>query len=168
MTPSAPNAQSRRVDVLRTIGCDDFEMGLLPVLRHQVRSVVEAQPQAFAHAFDIAVGRWGEAIGLPTALAMYKVAFAAVTSRALALETQDPLCPEARGLISDDEVQLVSMIHHMRRDNTSAARSAVAFVTRGRMDPELIRAGLGFAQRFPAAVRQQGRVSRRPTLSVVA
>lgn len=158
----------RCIEVLETIGCDAFEIGLLPVLRHLCVSARAADPKSWSRAFDIAVEHQGEAIGLSAAHGLNKVVLALFACREEGVDLQDPLCLDAKRDITDDEVQLLSMIHHMRRDNTAAARSAVAFVTRGRMDPELIRNGLAFAKRFPAGMGRHARVVGRPKLSVVA
>ncbi|SMP02282.1 hypothetical protein [Shimia sagamensis] len=155
-------------DVLETIGCDDFEIGLLPVLRHLCVSAQKGDPKSWSRAFDIAVERYGETTGLPAAHGLYKIVLSVFACRAGGLEVKDPLDTHARKDITDDEVQTLSMVHHMRRDNSAAARSAVAFVTRGRMDPVLIRAGLTFANRFPAGIGRQARRVVRPKLSVVA
>ena len=158
----------RCIEVLETLGCDAFEIGLLPVLRHLCLSAQAADPKSWSRAFDIAVERQGEAIGLPAAHGLNKVVLALLACRDEGGDLKDPLCPDAKRDITDDEVQLLSMIHHMRRDNTAAARSAIAFVTRGRMDPELIRNSLAFANRFPAGLGRHARVVERPKLSVVA
>ena len=155
-------------EVLETVGCDDFEIGLLPVLRHLCVSAQSADPKSWSRAFDIAVERYGEAIGLPAAHGLHKIVLSVFACRAGGPEAKDPLDTETRRDITDDEVQMLSMLHHMRRDNSAAARSAVAFVTRGRMDPVLIRAGLSFANRFPAGVGRHARKVARPKLSVVA
>jgi len=158
----------RCVEVLETVGCDDFEIGLLPVLRHLCVSAESADPKNWGRAFDIAVERFGEAIGLPAAHGLNKAVLALFACRDGGPDVNDPLCPDAKRDITDDEVQFLSMIHHMRRDNSAAARSAVAFVTRGRMDPALIRSGLTFANRFPAGMGRHARVVGRAKLSVVA
>ncbi|WP_247744784.1 hypothetical protein [Shimia sp. R11_0] len=160
----------KSIDVLRTVGCDTFEMGLLPVLRHLVLGMLEGEAKACARAFDIAIERYGEAIGLPVAHGLQKMAVSWLTCRQSESgpEMRDPLCLEAKKTVTEDEIQIISMVHHMRRDNASAARSAVACVTHGRMDPEFIRAGLSFAHRFPAGVRRNARPAGRPKLSVVA
>lgn len=165
MSIATPN---RCVEVLETVGCDDFEIGLLPVLRHLCVSTESADPKSWARAFDIAVERFGETIGLPATHGLNKIVLALFACHAGGPEVKDPLCPKAKRDITDDEVQLLSMIHHMRRDNSAAARSAVAFVARGRLDPLLIRTGLTFANRFPAGLGRHARVAGRPRLSVVA
>lgn len=162
------DAVDRPIEALRTIGCDEFEFGVLAVLRHIMLGLFEGDPRGWARGQDIAVERWGEAVGLPTAYLLNKVALALADSREDGPDMMDPLCTEARLKMTDDEMQIMSMLHHMRRDKASGARSAVAFVTRGRMDPELIRAGLGFAHRFPAGVKLTHRQVRKPKLSVVA
>ncbi|MFY0616398.1 hypothetical protein [Shimia sp.] len=156
------------LETLHRIGCDDFEVGLLPVFRHITLSILEADPKAWSRAYDLAVERYGEAIGLPAALGLHKIALCLLNCREDGPALQDPLCPEAKQFVTDDEVQVISMVHHMRRDNASAARSAVAFVTHGRMDPDLIRTALSFAHRFPAGVRRLSKSETRPRLSVVA
>ena len=166
MDRNVVNAHS--VKALRTIGCDEFEYGLLPVLRHIVLGLSESDPRGWARGQDIAVERWGEAIGLPVAHLLNRVVLALFECRDGGPEMIDPLCIDTREQMTDDEMQIMSMLHHMRRDKASGARSAVAFVTRGRMDPDLIRAGLGFAHRFPAGVKPASRKLGKPKLSIVA
>ena len=161
-------AAPHSIEALRTIGCDQFELGLLAVLRHIMLALYERDPHGWARAQDIAVERWDEAVGLPTAYLLNRVGLALLDSRGGGPEMMDPLCPHARLKMTDEEMQIMSMLHHMRRDKASGARSAVAFVTRGRMDPDLIRAGLSFAHRFPAGVKPTHRKLRKPRLSVVA
>jgi hypothetical protein len=57
------------------------------------------------------------------------------------------------------------MLHHMRRDHTAKARDAVEALTHGQMNPDLIRASLSFADRFPSGARQ--RLRGTPALRVV-
>ena len=77
----------------------------------------------------------------------------------------DPLDLDTRDLLTADEAQFIAMLHHMRRDETGKARDAVDALTRGQMDPDLIRAGLSFADRFPSGARH--RLRGTPDLRVV-
>ncbi|WP_415918955.1 hypothetical protein [Tateyamaria sp. SN6-1] len=59
----------------------------------------------------------------------------------------------------------MTMLHHMRRDNTDKARDAVELLTHGRMDPDVIRTGLALAARFSAGAPALS--AKRPALRVV-
>lgn len=133
---------------LGALGLDEFERGLLPVLRHFLLSYEQPEGQAWQQAYLIAAERWGEALGLPAALAAMKLVRAVLESRDGVFCFVDPFDLENRDTASADEAALLRMIHHMRRDETSLAREAVADVTLGRMDPHVIRAGLSLANRF--------------------
>ncbi|WP_291735427.1 hypothetical protein [Leisingera sp. F5] len=144
---------------------DEFEAGLLPVLRHFMLSYQEPAGQAWQQAYIVAAERWGEAIGLPAALALMKVVRAALNSRSGQFGFIDPFDLDHLGKVTPDEAALLRMLHHMRRDQTGQARAAVAEVAGGKMEPQVIQAGLAFAYRFsagPAAGR-----ARSPRLRVV-
>ena len=87
--------------------------------------------------------------------------------RPAGLAFNDPLCLEQRGSLTCDELALMKMLHHMRRDNTPEARDAVNLVTGGYPDAHLIQAGLTLANRFPTGTDRRGDTSRRPLLRVV-
>lgn len=146
---------------------DDFERGLLAVTRHLVMSTNEAATQAWQHAFALAVERWGEDRGLAIAYNLHKVIRAVIDCRDDGLNVSDPLCLEGRELLTEDEENLLGMLHHMRRDNTANARDAVDRLTNGRMDPYVIRAGLSLANRFPSGHERQRHSGTRPMLKVV-
>lgn len=138
-------------------GFDDFEAGLLPVLRQFLLSYETPESQAWQRAYMVAAERWGEAIGLPAAQALMKLLRAVLDSRDGQFSFTDPFDLDLRGTVTLDEAALLRMLHHMRRDQTAGAREAVADVTGGQMDPHVIRAGLAFAHRFSA-----GRAAARP------
>ncbi len=152
---------------LRLAGCDDFEIGLLSVIRHLNVGLDLADPMAWRRAYEIASERWGDAIGLPAAHALMKLMMAVHDCREDAFQTRDPLCLKDRECITDDEVHLIAMLHYMRRDRTAAAREAVEDVTQGLMDPHVIRAGLAFAHRFSAGQGTDTSSSRAPKLTIV-
>ena len=56
-----------------TLPFDEFELGLLAVLRHFSKSYTVPENQTWQHAYLIAAERWGERIGLSTAYALMKV-----------------------------------------------------------------------------------------------
>ncbi|MEL6171272.1 MAG: hypothetical protein AAFR02_04570, partial [Pseudomonadota bacterium] len=56
------------------------------------------------------------------------------------------------GFVSEDERILLTMLHHMRRDQTARARDALGALTGSRMSPDLIRASLTFSNRYAADV----------------
>lgn len=148
MTPDHPPGQTAPATL------DPFERDVLPVLRHFLATHRHPATQSWEHGFAIAVNRWGEPRGLALAYDLSHLARAAHAATQGRLRAGDPLCLDARARLTEDEIYLLHMLHHMRRDATPAARLALSALTRGRMDRELIRAGLSFAARYPAAPRQ--------------
>lgn len=146
---------------------DGFERGLIPVMRHFILSFAEPETQAWQHAFTIATERWGRDQGLVLAHLVFKVIKATLHTRPLGLAFNDPLCVEMRHELTCDERALLRMLHHMRRDETSAARDALSELTGGHPDAHLIQAGLTLANQFPTDGTRPGQPVRRPTLRVV-
>ncbi|NKX72185.1 hypothetical protein HGE74_08910 [Rhodobacteraceae bacterium R_SAG1] len=138
-----------------TLCLDPFEAGMLPVLRHLLTSLQVPESQAWQHAFQIAAERWGASFGLGVAQALVPVVARLHALRGQGVELHDPLDLDQRDRLSADEAALLLVLHHMRRDQTSQARDALADLLMGRMDADLIRAALGFAHRFPAAERAE-------------
>lgn len=139
---------------------DEFELGLLVVIRHLSKSYDAPEGQSWQHAYVIAVERWGEQLGLSVEYSLMKVIRAVCRCHPNGLRVQDPLCCEARTFVTEDEVALVGMLHHMRRDETADARNAVQALAFGRNDPAIIHAGLSFAHRFSLGKR---RAEKSPT-----
>lgn len=143
------------------LGLDDFEHGLLIVLRYIFR------PEgADCTPYLIAVERWGEEVGLPVAYRLINLA-AALNHCKSDLKFKDPLCLDQRVSATRDEVLVLLMLHHMRRDQTSAARHCIEELTGGRMDPHLIRIGLSFAFRFSCGAQGPRKLAQSPKLYVV-
>ncbi|MEL6100875.1 MAG: hypothetical protein AAFR68_06115 [Pseudomonadota bacterium] len=148
---------------LATYGFDSFECGVLSVARYFLSSFDAPVQQGWQMAFGIAVERWGQEIGLPAAFAILKLVRSICDVRANFIY-QDPSCPLARARVSQDEVLMMRMLHHMRREETSDARNCVDALTCGLMDPHVIRAGLTVATRFGGGTH----IRQKPTLTVVA
>lgn len=162
-----PRGDENRI-LLSHCDLDEFERGLLPVLRHIFRSLAKPEQQSWHLAYSLAAERWGETLGLSVAHALCKVIQAVERSRPNQFDTTDPLEIDLRQTLSQDEQALLLMLNFMRRDLTAQARAAVADVTGGRMDSGVIRAGLSFAARFPAGTAPRGNCTvTRPQLRVV-
>lgn len=146
---------------------DEFEEGLLPVLRHFMMALAEPERQTWQFAYKNAGERWGETLGLPVANALFKLVQFTAKARRVQFNAIDPLALEDRGFVTRDERAFLRMLHHMRRDETARAREAVADVTGCTMDPDVIRAGLSFADRFPAGQNAPRYSPGRPHLEVV-
>jgi hypothetical protein len=146
---------------------DGFERGLLPVMRHFILSLTQPETQAWQHAFSVATERWGRDQGLVLAHLVFKIIKATLHTRPLGLAFNDPLCVETRSELTCDERALLRMLHHMRRDETPAARDALNELTGGYPDAHLIQAGLTLASQFPTNGVRPGQTARRPTLRVV-
>ena len=136
--------------LVSALGCDTFEEGLLPVLRHLTFGLRDGCPRAPYRAQKIAAERWGEAIGLPVAHYMTALLSALLDCRSDGFQTHDPFALETRDTVTEDEALVLTLIHQMRRDQTPKARETVLQLSAGTMDPHVIRAGLSFAARFPA------------------
>ncbi|MEM9576932.1 MAG: hypothetical protein AAF999_07945 [Pseudomonadota bacterium] len=148
--------------------CDAFERALLPVLRHHLNDYADPRLASGHRAFVVAVERWGEPIGLSVAFHLQKLVRAILQCRPEGLEFHDPLCLDSKEAVTDDERLLIDMLHHMRRDQTARARDRVYQITDGRMDPDVIRTGLQFAQRFACGVSGEMRPrAAKPILKVV-
>ena len=144
----------RRETVAATVdglGLDGAEVGMLAVLRHFLTSFAKPESQAWIMAFGIAGERWGSSDGARMAQAMLGVLQAVTRCRGeWPFQFSDPMCPGCRRKVTCDEAALLRMLHHMRRDQTGPARLALADLTGGRMEAEVIRAGLSLAALFPA------------------
>ena len=163
MTPF-PTASLQSHQTLNALGLDMFEKELLCVVRYFLSSFEAPDSQLWHQGFAVAVEKWGEPMGLPIAFATSKLVRAVLRCRDGGMFFHDPLDLETRTMVSDDEAYLLTMLHHMRRDETSAARAAVDALTHGQMDPDVIRSGLSFAARFSYGA--QRRVTR-PELHIV-
>ncbi|ATG44629.1 hypothetical protein PhaeoP18_02701 [Phaeobacter piscinae] len=159
---------------LADLGLDAFEVALLPQLRHFNTCLQTPQSQAWQLAYRSASERWGETFGLAVAHALFKVVRCLYDLRGDHYLGHDALTLETRAMVTADEAAFLHMIHHMRRDDTPAARDAVAALTGGWMDPHVIRAALSFADRFPAGKAQSAeipqanaKVDQPPRLRVV-
>lgn len=158
--------KSNRV-LLALCDLDPFEEGLLPVLRHFLQCLAQPERQSWQFAYQIAVERWGESQGLPIAHALFKLVQFTLKARRVGFDTIDPLELDDRAFVTRDEQAFLQMLHHMRRDETPRARQAVANVTGCTMDPDVIRAGLSFADRFPAGEIRAKNQTSRPKLQLV-
>ena len=135
----------RCIEVLETLGCDAFEIGLLPVLRHLCVSSQAADPKSWSRAFDIAVERHGEAIGLPAAHGLNKVVLALFACREEGLDLQeyeiDHIVPRSVGGV-DHPHNYAMVPRHLNRQwagNWHAAK-------RSALGPATVRQALDFAQ----------------------
>ncbi|WP_054304370.1 hypothetical protein [Gemmobacter sp. LW-1] len=147
MTRHLPSADAVPVDTLRL---DDFETGLLAVLRHFLTAYAHPDSQSWQAAFQIAAERWGQARGPQVAMGLLSVLQTLRGARRGPFDFANPLCRTCRTWATGSEVAFLAMIQAMRRDRTDLARPAVLRLTEGTMDPGLIRAALAFAARHPA------------------
>ena len=146
----------------------EFERGLLAISRNLFLSFAEPGGQSWQIAFKIAEERLGETLGLSAAHLTVKLVRAILRSRTIPFEFTDPVDADQRSVVTYDEVCLMSMIHHKRRDQTAPARAALEELTNGHMDPEVIRAGLGLASRFSKGASVDTRPRNKPRLTIVS
>ncbi|MFY2823533.1 hypothetical protein [Ruegeria sp. MALMAid1280] len=147
---------------------DDFETGLLSVIRHHLDALNCPESQAWHRAYTIATEQWGDAIGFPAAHLLARFLKYVMKLRGGSFDYADPFGEHRKDWLSSDEAALLLVLHHMRRDNTSAARKTVEQLTQGWMDPDVIRSGLTFANRFPAGQMRPLHKDERPKLRVVS
>jgi len=152
---------------LEHLGLDTFERSCLPILRHFCEAHANPNTQAWHRAFILAVECWGETLGLAAAHLLSKYMRAVLKARADGFSFQDPLDIDKRGFVTEDEAHLLTVLHHMRRDQTGSARDAVADLTLGQMDPYVIRAGLTFAARFSKGAPVNNHAQKGAALRVV-
>ncbi len=145
---------------------DDFERDLLPLLRHFLTDWFAPETHNWHVAYVTAAERWGQSVGLAIAHALFDVVRTVATVKNDAIFFHDPLNIETRQVMTMHEMQILSVLHHMRRDHTSAARMMIERLTDGTMDPYLIRAGLQFAARFSVGAGERPNCTR-PVFKVV-
>lgn len=150
MTVSDFALEVSSAEPLEVFGFDALEIGLLPVFRHFMMCFEDPSTQSWQNGYLIASEKWGETFGLALAQSLLKVIKYLRLQRKDGFCFHDPLCLQARTRVTRGEAAFLSMLHHMRRDQTPEARDAVEDLTLGGLDPDIIRSGLAFAHRFPA------------------
>jgi len=157
--------QSATLTSAADLPIDDFEIGLLPLFRHFTLALSGKNPKAWQLAYGLAAERWGAPIGLSVAHEIGQLVAALENTRGSLPNVQDPLCINARLLVTLDEEYFLLMVHHMRRDETADAREAVWALTEGHTLAGFIRQALGFSARYSLVTPN---VSRRgPALRIV-
>ncbi|MFW5654885.1 MAG: hypothetical protein ACOCYW_04465 [Roseicyclus sp.] len=137
MTGTMPQGPSRSPETLDPVG-----QRLLPILRHFLRALQEGGSGAWQIGFAAAAEVWGEARGLAIAFRAQKFLAALLKSRPVPLRHADPLCPEARLTITEDEAVLLALLAQMRNDEPRRARDSIAALTGGRVEAAVVRTGL--------------------------
>ncbi|WP_152563294.1 hypothetical protein [Ruegeria halocynthiae] len=168
MTAPFPVKRHGRMQSIVNFPFDTFENGLLVVARHHFDSLARPETQAWHLAYSIAAERWGDRVGLSAAHLLARFLRYVVQCRDVAFDHADPFCEYSRGQLTEDEATLMYVLHFMRRDDTAAARESVDALTRGRLDPDVIRSGLTFANRFPAGSTPQAGTHTAARLRVVS
>ncbi|MEM6387132.1 MAG: hypothetical protein AAF718_12940 [Pseudomonadota bacterium] len=165
----APHLQTdtHGLQAIQQLALDTFEREALGIARQFLKAHAHPETQAWHHGFLMAVECWGEPVGLAAAHGISKYVNAVLRFRSNGLSFQDPLDAHAGDYATEDEALMISVLHYMRRDKTHHAREAVAALTLGQMDPDIIRAGLSFAGRFSAGAPMQRAPNARPELRVV-
>lgn len=121
---------------------DPVSRNLLPILRHFLTGLQEPASTGWQNAYGIAAEVWGEGRGLAVAFRAQKFLAALLRSRSVPLRHADPLCPEDRLTLTDDECLLLALLSHMRDDETAQARDMLAALTCGRVEAAVVRTGL--------------------------
>ena len=111
--PNTPKSGSyQRISQL---GMDEFERGVLAVLRRFLTTHSDPGTQCWDQAYLIAVEKWGESVGLEAAHALSQYANAVLRFRAGTFEFHDPLDPDMRDFVTEDEALLIAVLHYMCR-----------------------------------------------------
>lgn len=163
-TNSAPDATPPE---WTAYGWDAFEQGLLCVSRHFLQALHDPDAHSWHRAYTEAAERWTDTLGLRAAHHLQKLVRAVFRARGGQFACHAPFSPEANGAPTSDERLLIDLLHHMRRDQIPAARRCVEDLTHQRMDPDVIRAGFGFARQFSAGQIAPARL-HPPALRVIA
>lgn len=156
------------VQCVDAIEFDEFEQQLLPVVRLFVQAFETPEDHSWHRAFALSADTWQEPVGLSIAHRLQKLVRSVLRCRGWVFQANDPRFASDNDRLTEDESLLLGMLHHMRRDDTKQARGCVERLTRGFMDPDVIRNGLSFAARFPSGPQTQPRNKYgRPKLYVV-
>ncbi|MEM7721096.1 MAG: hypothetical protein AAF376_01870 [Pseudomonadota bacterium] len=158
-------ASRRQKPTLETL--DPVSRTLLPVLRYFLCGLQQPGHRGWQTGFLVAAEIWGEARGLAIAHRTQVFLSALLNSRPVPLLHSDPLCPEDRRNLTDDECVLLALLSHMRDDQARPARDMIAALTGGRVEAAIVRSGLDLCSVLDGTHGAQ-RVKGPPQLSVVS
>lgn len=133
---------------VETLELDDFETGILAVLRHFLTTYAQPDSQGWQTAFKLAAERWGDQRGPQIAMSLLPVLQALRRARRSDFDFANPLCVTCRAYVTGTEAAFLIMLQAMRRNHTNRARHAVLSLTEGTADPVLIQSALVFATRY--------------------
>lgn len=154
--------------LLADLPCDQLEKELLPVVRRLVRTLQTNDASGLSRTYDRAVHQWGDPIGLSIAHLLQRLLSELTKCRGAALECFYPRDRAELQYISQDEYNLLAMLHHMRRDETSCARCFAEELTHGNVGSKAVRTGWTFAKRYsPGAIPSARNTRKSVRLRVV-
>ena len=142
---------------------DQTSKGLLPVLRYFHLALHEPSSHGWRHAFETAVGTWGQDRGLAIAQATQKFVYDLMRCCQSPLHFNDPLDIDERDALTSDEQAVLTLLIYMRGDDVENARDMIAKLHQRRIDPGFVRHGLALSAMLDGT---PARVSR-PKLKVV-
>lgn len=149
--------------------CDPFEESLVPIVRRLVRTLGKQDAIGCCQAYDRAIEKWGDPIGLSIAHLMQKLIVELTKCRGAPLTCFYPRESAELLFVSHDEFNLLKMLHHMRRDDFSGASMPAEELMLGKRVPKVMRAAMTFAQRYKAVPSLLNKGERHSVrLSVVA
>ena len=131
-------------DLSRVSQLDPVNQAILPVMRHFLNAFLQPETFGWRPALTVAIGIWGESRGLAIANRMQIFVKAVLRARPLPVTYKDPLDILARGELTSDEVDLLTLIANMRADRTGDARDIISRLTGGKIDTAIVRSGLEF------------------------
>ena len=128
--------------------CDSFEKELLPVVRRLVRILQTNEAAGLSRTYDRAVHQWGDPIGLSIVHLLQRLLSELTKCRGSSLECFYPRDRAELQYISQDEYNLLAMLHQMRCGKTSCARCFAEELTHGNVGSKAIGIGWSFAERY--------------------
>ncbi|MDX8355736.1 hypothetical protein [Cognatiyoonia sp. IB215182] len=149
--------------------CDPFEQSLVPIIRRLVRTLGKQDAIGCCQAYDRAIEKWGDPIGLSIAHLMQKLITELTKCRGAPLTCFYPRERAELVFVSHDEFNLLKMLHHMRREDFNRASQPAEYLMFGKRAPKVMRAASTFAQRYKVAQGPPNKGERhRVRLSIVA
>ncbi|MEL6464794.1 MAG: hypothetical protein AAFQ58_07480 [Pseudomonadota bacterium] len=153
---------------LADLPCDSFEEALLPIIRRLVRTLQTNDAAGYCRANDRAVEQWGDPMGLSIAHLLRKLVSELAKCRGSPLECFYPKDRAELHYISHDEYNLLTMLYHMRRNETAYVHYLTEELTHGKVGSKAVKAGWTFAKRYSAgAISSENHGSSNAKLRVV-
>lgn len=134
---------------LAEVGLDDFETGLLKVLRHFCVSFAEPQSQGWIAGYGTATDLWGISAGPKAAQAVFLVLDAMQRRRVSVFQYNNPACVVCSKRMTGNERHMMQMLHNMRVGKIAKARIDAMLLVEGGDTNTVLVAAYNLANLFP-------------------